>query len=132
MDSPTTPYTSDISPKRAGIATLLLVAMFSIFAFAPPRDHSKLVRGIPCSVLSEDDISAALGTQVRLMPTSGTVCRYVSTTNGSSKSLIVIARSGNPHAVVFHVIPQAANDPTVAIEESRLTHMVHRQVAANR
>ncbi|HWT05406.1 MAG TPA: hypothetical protein VN224_06595, partial [Xanthomonadales bacterium] len=48
-----------------------LFAMFAMFAFAPPRDPTKVVPGIPCSVLSENDIGAVLGAQMRLMPTSG-------------------------------------------------------------
>ncbi|GAC1615233.1 MAG: hypothetical protein NVS4B13_09660 [Candidatus Elarobacter sp.] len=78
--------------KRAALATVTLVALFSFFAFAPPRDPTKVVAGVPCSVLSEEDISAVLGTQMRLMPTTGTVCHYVSTGAGASRALFVIAR----------------------------------------
>jgi hypothetical protein len=78
--------------KRAAVASVLLVVCFAVFAFAAPRDPSKVVSGLPCSVLSEEDISSVLGTSMRLMPSSGAVCRYVSTANGPSRSLFVIAR----------------------------------------
>jgi hypothetical protein len=125
-------HETDISPKRAGIAALVLVAMFSIFAFAPPRDHSKTVHGLPCSVLSEDEIGAVLGTPVQLMPTSGAVCRYVSTANGPSRSVFVIAHGGAPRSYAFHVVPQSANDAVAAADETRLQRLVRRQVAAAR
>jgi hypothetical protein len=78
--------------KRAAAALAILVAVFSVLAFAHPHDQTKVVAGIPCSVLSERDISSVLRTEMRLMPSSGTICQYVSTGNGSSRTLFVIAR----------------------------------------
>jgi hypothetical protein len=77
--------------QRAVAATVLLVALFSVFVFGPRHDPTKVVAGVPCSVLSEEQISDVLGAPMRLMPTSGTVCQYVATTTGS-RSLFVIAR----------------------------------------
>jgi len=79
--------------KRAAIATAILIALFAVLAFAAPFQHdpAKVVAGVPCSVLSEDDISAVLGEPMRLMPTSGTVCQYVATGAGTSRALFVIA-----------------------------------------
>jgi hypothetical protein len=78
--------------KRAALATAVLIGLFSLFAFAAPHDPTKVVAGIPCSVLSEDDVSAVLGTRMRLMPTTGTICHYVSTGDGASRALFVVAR----------------------------------------
>ena len=78
--------------KRAAIAAIVLVAFFSLFAFAKPHDPTKVVAGIPCSVLSEQDISAVLGTEMRMMPSTGTICQYVSTGAGASRTLFVVAR----------------------------------------
>ena len=79
-------------PKRAVAAIAIFVALFSVLAFAHPHDQTKVVAGIPCSVLSEQDISAVLGTNMRLMPTSGTICQYVATSGGTSRTLFVVAR----------------------------------------
>ncbi len=78
--------------KRAAIATVVLVALFSLFAFVPRADPTKVVAGIPCSVLSEKEVSEVLGTPMRLMPTTGTICHYVSTGDGASRALFVVAR----------------------------------------
>jgi hypothetical protein len=82
----------EFETKRAAIAIAILVALFSLLAFARPHDPTKVVSGTPCSVLSERDISSVLGTEMRLMPTSGTICQYVSTGAGASRTLFVIAR----------------------------------------
>ena len=78
--------------KRAVTATAILIALFAMFAFAPPRDPTKVVGGIPCSVLSENEVGTVLGAPMRLMPTDGTICHYVSTANGPSRALFVVAR----------------------------------------
>jgi hypothetical protein len=80
--------------KRAALATAILIALFAVLAFAPPFKHdaTKVIAGVPCSVLSEEDISAVLGEPMRLMPTSGTVCQYVATGAGTSRALFVVAR----------------------------------------
>lgn len=77
--------------RQAAAATAALLVLFSVFAFAPRRDASKVVAGVPCSILSEQQISETLGTPMRLMPTSGTICQYVST-GGAERTLFVVAR----------------------------------------
>src|ERR1700681_441830 len=47
--------------KKVLVSLAIFVALFAMFAFAPPRDPTKVVPGMPCSVLSENDISAVLG-----------------------------------------------------------------------
>jgi hypothetical protein len=73
-------------------AIAVIVALCVLLAFAPKRDATKVVRGMPCSILSETEISAALGAPMLLMPTSGAVCRYVSTGSTATPTLFVIAR----------------------------------------
>jgi hypothetical protein len=80
--------------KRAAAATFVLLGLVALFTFAAPRDPTKVVAGLPCSVLSEASVSATFDTEMRLMPTTGTVCHYVATGNGSSRSLFVTARGG--------------------------------------
>jgi hypothetical protein len=69
-----------------------IVALCVLFVLAPRHDATKVVGGMPCSVLSEAEISAALGAPMLLMPTSGAVCRYVSTGNTGAPALFVVAR----------------------------------------
>lgn len=78
---------------RALGATALLAAIFLFFVFAAPRDPSHIVAGARCSVLSENEIGLAVGAPVRLMPTSGGICEYVSTGNGPQRMLFVVAKS---------------------------------------
>jgi hypothetical protein len=76
---------SDVYPMRRAIAAVgLLVAFAVMFAFAPPANPANVVQGLPCSVLSENDISAVLGTTMRLMPSNGTICQYASTSGVSN------------------------------------------------
>ncbi len=78
---------------RALVALVALIAIFGIVAFAPRLDPSKPVAGLACSVISENQAARALGTTVRLLPSTGTLCRYVSTTWNGQRSLYVVARS---------------------------------------
>jgi len=78
---------------RALGATALLIAIFFFFVLAAPHDPAKLVAGAPCSVLSETEISLVIGTPVRLMPTSGSICEYVSTGGEAQRTLFVVAKS---------------------------------------
>jgi hypothetical protein len=94
--------------RRAAVAIALLAIFGVLFLFAPPADPSKVVAGLPCSVLSENAISAVFGTTMRLMPTSGTVCHYVATQTSSDVSLFVIAHR-ETHKVTFDVVPRPAN-----------------------
>ncbi|HEV2738523.1 MAG TPA: hypothetical protein VGU66_08090 [Candidatus Elarobacter sp.] len=151
---------SEIKKVLASVATF--VALFAMFAFAPPRDPAKVVPGIPCSVLSENDIGAVLGTPMRLMPTSGSICQYVSTTSGAP-SLFVVARRDprtpaepdtvpiaglggtavhyantlyvryGTHAYTFAVVPQLTPDAHAFGKELQLARLLHRAtIAQNR
>jgi hypothetical protein len=74
-------------------AIAAIAALCALLAFAPRHDPTKVVRGMPCSILSEAAIGAALGSPMLLMPTSGAVCRYVATGgSGTAPTLFVIAR----------------------------------------
>ncbi len=148
---------SEIKKVLASVATF--VALFAMFAFAPPRNPAKVVPGIPCSVLSENEISAVLGTPMRMMPTSGSICQYVSTTSGAP-SLFVVARRdprtpaepdavpiaglggtaahvGNTlyvrygaHAYSFAVVPQLTPDDHAFGKELQLARLLHRATLA--
>jgi len=148
--------------KKVLASLTIFVALFAMFAFAPPRDPTKVVPGMPCSVLSENDIGAVLGTPMRLMPTSGSICQYVSTTYGAP-SLFVVARRdprtpaepdtisvdglggvavryGNTlyvrygaHAYTFAVVPQLTPDDHAFGKELQLARLLHRAtIAQNR
>ncbi|HEY0395397.1 MAG TPA: hypothetical protein VGD01_12945 [Candidatus Elarobacter sp.] len=86
--------TSPTERKRAAVAVVLMLILFGALAFVAPHDPTKVVSGLPCSVLSEEQIGEVLGTPMRLMPASstGTVCRYVPTSSTGAHSLFVIAR----------------------------------------
>jgi hypothetical protein len=80
---------------RAGIATVaIVIAALALCIFGPRHDPTKVVAGIPCSVLSETEIGAALGTPMELMPSDGTICRYVPTNPGHTHTLYIIAQRG--------------------------------------
>jgi len=138
----------------------IFVAFFGMFAMAPPRDPTKVVPGIPCSVLSERDISAVLGAPMRLMPTSGAICQYVATTTSGASSLFVVARHDGrvpaepdtipieglggravryantlyvrygTHAYTFAVVPQLARDEHAFDKELQLARLLHRATLA--
>jgi hypothetical protein len=86
------------TPVQTFVAVALIAGFVALFAFAPPRDRSKPIAGIPCSVLSENEISAALGAAVQLTPTNGAICQYVSTASGVRRTLFVVAMR-EPHPV---------------------------------
>ena len=145
--------------KKVFASLAIFVALFAMFAFAPPRDPTKVVPGIPCSVLSENDISAVLGAPMRLMPTSGSICQYVATTYGAP-SLFVVARHdprtpaepdtvpvdglGGPavryantlyvrygaHAYTFAVVPQLTPKTDTFGKEIQLARLLHRATLA--
>jgi hypothetical protein len=146
--------------KKVLASVAIFVALFAMFAFAPPRDPTKVVPGIPCSVLSENDISAVLGAQMRLMPTSGAICQYVATAASGAPSLFVVARRdprtpaepdavavdglGGPavhyantlyvrygaHAYTFAVVPQVTSDEHAFGKELQLARLLHRATIA--
>ncbi|MBV9409272.1 MAG: hypothetical protein JO164_10655 [Candidatus Eremiobacteraeota bacterium] len=96
--------------QRAIIAiAVMIAAVVAFLAFAPPRDPSKVVSAYPCSVLSETQISAVMGAPMRLMPTSGSVCQYASTTGNENHTLFVIARTTDalPTALARGGVPVA-------------------------
>ena len=78
--------------RKSLAATAILIALFALLGFAPHRDPTKVVAGVPCSVLSEKAVGSVLGTTVQLMPTNGTICQYVSTGADGPRSMFVIAR----------------------------------------
>jgi hypothetical protein len=92
--------------RAAGVIAAIL-ALCALLAFAPRHDTTKVVGGAPCSILSEDQISTAMGTPMRLMPTTGTVCHYVATGTGGASALLVIARREPPAsaALVHDTVP---------------------------
>lgn len=73
----------------------IILAAMAAFAFVPARDPSKVIPGVACSVISEVEIGSVLGSPVRLSPSTGSVCRYVSTEGGSQRSVLVIAHREN-------------------------------------
>ncbi|GEM_PF-6007394 len=79
-----------LKPRVIG-AIATIVALCALLAFVPKHDPTKVVSATPCSILSEAEISAELGAPMVLMPTSGAVCRYVSTGTGTP-TLFVVAR----------------------------------------
>jgi hypothetical protein len=128
---------------RAAGAIAAILALCALLAFAPRHDTTKVVGGAQCSILSEDQISAVLGTPMRLMPTTGAVCHYVSTETGGASALFVIARREPPTSAsatglnvrygsrwyVFTVVPNGAGVKPLA-EEIRLAKLVRRGVIA--
>jgi len=86
-------HPSEPKASELATATFVVIAIILIsFILAPQRNPSELVRGVPCSVLSETEIGAVLGTHVQLEPTSGNICRYVSTDRSDERNLIVVAK----------------------------------------
>ena len=146
--------------KKVFASVAIFVALFAMFAFAPPRDPTKVVPGIPCSVLSENDISAVLGAPMRLMPTSGAICQYAATTTSGAPSLFVVARRDprtpaepdtvpvdglggaavryantlyvryGAHAYTFAVVPQLTRDDSAFGKELQLARLLHRAMIA--
>jgi len=76
----------------ASVALGTFALLFLTFAFAPARDPSKTLAGTPCSIFAEREIGAVFGAPMRLRPTDGTVCQYVSTDSDKQGMLFVIAR----------------------------------------
>ena len=101
-------HSADEAPSAQGAvgAVAILVLLFVAFALAAPHDPSKPERGVACSVLSEMNVSTVLGTQMQLMPTNGTVCRYVATSKRDAPTVFIVARHG--------LQPPAGADPVPA------------------
>ena len=78
---------------RGAVAVVTLLALlFVAFALAAPHDPSRPERGVACSILSEMNVSTVLGTQMQLMPTNGTVCRYVAAGRRDAPTVFIVAR----------------------------------------
>jgi hypothetical protein len=101
--------------KRALIAAFVLLALFALFAYVAPHDPTKVLSRVPCAVVSEQQVSDVLGAPMRLLPTSGTVCQYASTSGESTPALFVIARS-NPNLPVAG----ATNVPLTGIGDAAI------------
>ncbi|MDB5042720.1 MAG: hypothetical protein JWN27_3446, partial [Candidatus Eremiobacteraeota bacterium] len=94
-------------------------------------DPANVVRGLPCSVLSENDISAVLGTTMRLMPSTGTVCQYASTSEVSNARLFVVAHRGPGevrYAYTFAVVPRDGDRRAAVAEGQQLARLSHHQL----
>jgi hypothetical protein len=144
--------------KRAGIASIaIVIAALALCIFGPHHDPTKVVVGIPCSVISEAEIGATLGTPVQLMPSDGTICRYVPTDPRHTHTLYVVAQRGivpsdattisdsaaaaSPAVTVrtgarrytLRVVPAGPDTRATHTAELRLAKLVQRPViAANR
>lgn len=144
--------------KRAGIASVaIVIAALALFIFGPRHDPTKVVAGIPCSVLSETDIGAALGTPMQLMPSDGTICRYVPTDPSRTHTLYIIAQHGivpsdattisgtapdaspavtvrtGTRRYIVRIVPAGPNPRGAYAAELRVAKLVQRPViAANR
>jgi hypothetical protein len=127
-----TPYVGpDVSYTTQGIAIIAIILVIAAaFAFAPPRDPSKVIPGVACSVLSETEVGTVLGTPVRLVPTTGTVCRYVATDGSTERSAIVVARRVlTPRPRVAYTVEVSEPDggtQLAEIERVRLTQLIPR------
>lgn len=144
--------------KRAGIASVaIVIAALALCIFGPRHDPTKVVVGIPCSVLSETEIGAALGTPMQLMPSDGTICRYVPTNSGHTHTLYIIAQRGivpseattisdtapgaspavtvrtGSRRYIVRIVPAAPNPGGAYAAELRVAKLVqHPIIAANR
>jgi hypothetical protein len=135
--------------RRALICGAITIAVAVGFAFAPPRDASKVVAGVPCSVISESQVGEALGMPARLLPTGGTVCQYVATDARAQRSLFVVAhrddepanvsgtnnslsvRSGS-HTYTVTIVQPATDAATIHAEEVRVARMMPGAMIAAR
>ncbi len=129
------PYVGPQVPySTQGLSVIaIIVAILAAFAFAPARDPSKVVPGVACSILSETEISAVVGTPMRLSPTTGTVCRYTATESDKERSVMVIARREvTPHPRVAYTVEVVEPQQDVQLashEKSRLVALIPGHVA---
>ena len=127
------PYVGPQVPySTQGLSVIaIIVAILAAFAFAPARDPSKVIPGVACSVLSETEISSVVGTPVRLSPTTGTVCRYVSTESNTDRTVMVIARRElTPQPRVAYTVEVVEPSPQLASDEkARLVALIPGHVA---
>ena len=124
------PYSGPtVSASQQFIAiAAIIVAIFAAFMLAPARDTSKVVPGIACSVLSEAEITAVIGTPVQLLPTTGNVCRYVATAGQTERSVVVVAHRidvPQPHmAYTIAVVEPQRDEAAAENERGRLAALI--------
>jgi hypothetical protein len=124
--APNVPY----STQGLAIIAIILVIV-AAFAFVPARDPSKVIPGVACSVMSETEIAAVVGSPVRLSPTTGTVCRYVATAGNTERSVLVIAsREETPHPrLAYSVEVVEPNAQLASNEQHRLMTLIPGHLA---
>jgi hypothetical protein len=117
--------------KRSVIASVVVVvaAAVALVVFGPRHDPTKVVAGLPCSVVSESEVGNIFGTQMQLTPSDGTICRYVPTDARHIKSLFVIAQRGGTRYTV-HIVPAGPDDGTTQLAEARLAKLIRRPLVA--
>jgi hypothetical protein len=115
--------------KRSVIASVVIVAAaMALVVFGPRHDPTKVVAGLPCSVVSESEVGTIFGTPMQLTPSDGTICRYVPTDARHIKSLFVIAQHGARYAV--HIVPTGPDDGATHLSEARLAKLIRRPLVA--
>jgi hypothetical protein len=135
---------------RASVALLLLAGLFALLAMMPKRDPTKVVAGVPCSIVSESQVGDVFGMRMRLMPTEGTICHYVAANTSQQADLFVIATPSldQPSDAVLRVkpapafarrgglryefvaMPEGADAATAVARERRLAAFVTRKELA--
>lgn len=127
-------YSEDVPPMSQALAVIaILLLITGVFAFGPRRDPSKVVAGIPCSVLSETEIGAIIGTPMRLVPTTGTTCEYVATTSGMEHAVfITVHRNGSNKRVFAIAVVGPEGDRAAQRERARLAAMIRPRAVAAR
>lgn len=81
-------------------------------------------------MLPETEISAVMGSQMRLMPTTGNLCHYVATQGNAERSVMVVAHrveTPRPHtSYTVEVIEPAAQSQTAIRERHSLVALIPR------
>ena len=88
----------DTSKSALALATFVLAAIVLAALSLAPHDQSRLVKGVSCSILTEQEIAAVLGTHVQMLAPSGNICRYVSTGEQNSTLTVVARQDPRPPA----------------------------------
>jgi hypothetical protein len=116
--------------KRSVIASVVIVAAaIALVVFGPRHDPTKVVAGLPCSVVSESEVGDIFGTPMQLTPSDGTICRYVPTDARHITSLFVIAQHGGARYAV-HIVPAGPDDGATHLAEARLAKLIRRPLVA--
>ncbi|MGH7661262.1 MAG: hypothetical protein ACRENA_10170 [Vulcanimicrobiaceae bacterium] len=134
QDFGNTPYAPEVSGNSQIVAIVtLLVVIGTVFVFGPRRDPSKVVAGLPCSVLTETEIGAVVATPVRLLPTEGTTCEYVSTASDVETTVLITAHRERMNRLGFHVaVIGDENQQTIKRERARLAALIRPRAVAAR